>query len=77
MKKYDEYLEKERMLYVVAIVKGDKDEAQLHMGRMLGYKDALFNMGVDFAKICYLHERIMTAIYFAYRMERRYRKARK
>ena len=77
MKKYDAYLEKERMLYVVAVVKGDKAEAQLHMGRMQGYKDALFNMGVDFAKICDLHDRIMTAIDFAYRMERRYRKARK
>ena len=28
MKKYDAYLEKERMLYVVAIVKGDKAEAK-------------------------------------------------
>ena len=77
MKKNDTYVEKERMLYVLAIVKGDKYEASLHMGRMQGYKDALFNMGVDFAKICYLHDRIMTAIDFAYRMERRYRKARK
>lgn len=77
MKKYDAYLEKERMLYVVAVVKGDKYEASLHMGRMQGYKDALFNMGVDFTKICDFHERIMTAIDFAYRMKSRYRKARK
>ena len=77
MKKYDTYLENERMLYVVAVVKGDKNEASLHMGRMQGYKDALSSMGVDFSKICYLHDRIMTAIDFAYRMERRYRKARK
>ena len=74
MKKYDEYFEKERMLYVVAVVKGDKAEASLHMGRMQGYKDALFNTGVDFTTICDLHDRIMTAIDFAYRMERRYRK---
>lgn len=70
MKKYDTYFEKERMLYVVSIVKGDKDEASLHMGRMQGYKDALLNMGVDFAIICDLHDRIMTAIDFAYRMRR-------
>ena len=76
MKKYDAYLEKERMLYVVAVVKGDKAEAQLHMGRMQGYKDTLFSMGVDFTIICDLHDRIMTAIDFAYRMERRYRKER-
>lgn len=74
MKKYDAYLEKERMLYVVAVVKGDKVEASLHMGRMQGYKDALFNTGVDFAKVCDLHDRIMTAIDFAYRMRSRYLK---
>ena len=74
MKKYDTFFEKERMLYVVAIVKCDKDEASLHMGRMQGYKKALCDMGLDFEKICYLHERIMTAIDFAYRMKRRYRK---
>lgn len=73
MKKYDEYFESERMLYVVAVVKGNKVEASLHMGRMQGYKEALCNMGVDFTKICDLHDRIMTAIDFAYRM-RRYRK---
>ena len=77
MKKYDAYLEKERMLYTVAVVKSDKPEASLHMGRMQGYKDALFNMGVDFVEICYFHDRIMTAIDFAYRMKRRYRKVRK
>ena len=77
MKKYDTYFEKERMLYVLSIVKGDSSEASLHMGRMQGYKDALFNMGVDFTKICDLQDRIMTAIDFAYRTERRYRKARK
>ena len=77
MKKCDTYFEKERILYVVAVVKNDKYEASLHMGRMQGYKEALFNMGVDFAKICDLHDRIMTAIDFAYHMERRYRKARK
>jgi hypothetical protein len=76
MKKYEEYFEKERMLYVVAVFKGDKDEASLHMGRMQGYKDALFDMGFDFAKICYLNDRIMTSIDFAYRMKR-YRKERK
>lgn len=70
MKKYDEYFEKERMLYVVAVVKGDTVEASLHMGRMQGYKDALSDMGVDFAKICDLHNRLMTAIDFAYRMRR-------
>lgn len=68
MKKYDEYFEKERMLYVVAVVKGDTVESALHMGIMLGYKDALSKMGVDFAKICDLHNRLMTAIDFAYRM---------
>lgn len=68
MKKYDAYFEKERMLYVVAVVKGDNVEAALHMGIMLGYKDALSKMGVDFAKICDLHNRLMTAIDFAYRM---------
>lgn len=73
MKKYDTFFEKERILYVVAIVKGDKDEASLHMGRMQGYKYALCIMGVDFEKICDLHDRIMTAIDFAYRIKR-YRK---
>ena len=73
MKKQDEYYEKERMLYVVAVLKGDKDEASLHMGRMQGYKDALCNMGVDFTKICDLYDRIMSAIDFAYRM-RSYKK---
>lgn len=77
MKKYYEYFEKERMLYEVAIVKGDKAEASLHMGRMQGYKRALSNIGVDFEKICDLSDRIMTAIDFAYRMERIYRKVRK
>lgn len=72
MKKQDAYFEKERMLYVVAVVKGDKYEASLHMGRMQGYKDALCDMNVDFTKICDLHDRIMTAIDFAYRMRRRY-----
>lgn len=66
MKKYDTYFEKERMFYVVAVFKNDKYEASLHMGRMQGYKDALCNTGVDFNKICELHERIMTAIDFAY-----------
>ena len=73
MKKYDKFFEKERMLYVVAVVKGDKVESSLHMGRMQGYKEALCIMGVDFAKICDLHDRIMTGIDFAYRM-RNYRK---
>lgn len=77
MKKYDKFFEKERILYVVAVVKNDKYEASLHMGIMQGYKEALFDTGVDFEKICDLHDRIMTAIDFAYRMERRYRKARK
>ena len=40
MKKYDEYFEKERIAYVVSIVKCDNDEASLHMGRMQGYKTA-------------------------------------
>ena len=74
MKKYYEHFEKERILYVVAVVKGDKVESSLHMGRMQGYKSALFHMGIDFDKICDLHDRIMTAIDFAYRMERRYSK---
>lgn len=74
MKKYDEYFENERMLYVVAIVKGDKVEAALHLGRMHGYTSALVRTDIDFEKINDLHERIMTAIDFAYRMERRYRK---
>lgn len=73
MKKQDAYFEKERMLYVTAIVKGDKDEASLHMGRMQGYKDALFNIGVDFTKICDFHDRIMDAIDFAYRMKKKTR----
>ena len=73
MKKQDEYYEKERMLYVVAVLKGDKDEASLHLGRMQGYKDALCNMGVDFTKICDLHDRTISAIDFAYRM-RSYKK---
>lgn len=73
MKKQDEYYEKERMLYVVAVIKGDKDEASLHLGRMQGYKDALCNMGVDFTKICDLHDRTISAIDFAYRM-RSYKK---
>ena len=73
MKKYDTYFEHERILYVVAILNGDKYEASLHMGRMQGYKAALFNNGVDFTVICDLHDRIMSAIDFAYRM-RRYRK---
>ena len=47
------------------------------MGRMQGYKDALFNMGVDLAKICDLQDRIMSAIDFAYSMKRRYRKEQK
>lgn len=72
MKKYDEYFEKERMCYVAAVVKGDKIESSLHMGRMQGYKDALCNMGVDFAKICDMHDRMMCAIDFAYRIRRRY-----
>ena len=76
MKKYDTFFEKERMLYVVAVVKGDKVESSLHMGRMQGYKEALCDTGVDFEKICYLHDRSMTAIDFAYRMKR-YRKERK
>ena len=74
MKKYNEYFEIERVLYVISVVKGDKNESSLHMGRMQGYKDALSDMGFDFEKICDLHDRIMTAIDFAYRMERRYRK---
>lgn len=69
MKKYDKFFEKERVLYVVAVIKSDKDEASLHMGRMQGYKQALCDMGVDFTKICYLHDRIMTAIDFAYRIK--------
>lgn len=74
MKKYDEYYEKERMLYVVAVVKGDNVEASKHLGRMQGYKDALCNTGVEFVKICDMHDRLMSAIDFAYRMRRRYRK---
>lgn len=73
MKKQDNYFERERMLYVVAVFKDDNYEASIHLGRMQGYKDALFNMGVDIDKICYLHGRLMDAIDFAYRM-RRYRK---
>ncbi len=74
MKKQEAYFERERMLYVVAVVKDNKDEASLHMGRMQGYKAALGNMGVDFEKIRDLHDRIMNAIDFAYRMRRRYKK---
>lgn len=74
MKKHDTYYEKERMMYVVAVVKGDSSEAKLHMGRMQGYKDAMFNMGVDFVKICDMYDRMMSAIDFAYRMRRRYMK---
>lgn len=70
MKKYDSYFEEERILYVVAVVKGDNVEAALHMGIMLGYKDALFNTGVDFETICDLHNRLLSAIDFAYRMRR-------
>ena len=70
MKKYDTYFENERMLYVVAVVKNDKSEAALHRARMHGSIDALANMGADFTKICDLHDRIMTAIDFAYRMRR-------
>ena len=70
MKKYDVYLEKERMLYVEAVVKGDKYDASLHMGRMQGYKDALCDMEVDFTKICDLNDRIMSATDFAYHMRR-------
>lgn len=77
MKKYDSYFEEERILYVLSVVKGDKYEASLHMGRMQGYKDALFNTGVDFTVICDLNDRIMSSIDFAYRMERRCRKDRK
>lgn len=73
MSKYDSYFEEERMLYVVAVIKCDKDEASLHMGRMQGYTDALCDMGVDFKKICDLQDRIRSAIDFAYRMKR-YRK---
>lgn len=72
MKKQDTYYEKERMMYVVAVVKGDSSEASLHMGRMQGYKDAMFNIGVDFVKICDMHDRLMSAIDFAHRMRRRY-----
>ena len=71
MKKQDTYFEKERMLFVVAVIKDDKHEASLHLGRMQGYKDALYNMGVDFTKIYDLHDRIMSSIDFAYRMRRR------
>ena len=74
MKKYDEYFEKERILYVVAVISGDKAEAKLHMGRMQGFQDALCIMGVDFTKICYFNDRIKTAIHFAYRMKSRYSK---
>lgn len=74
MKKQDSYIEKERMLYVMAVIKGDKVEASLHMGRMQGYKEGLFNMGVEFVKICDIHDRIMSAIDFAYRMRSRYMK---
>lgn len=70
MKKQDTYFEKERMLFVVAFIKDDEHEASLHLGRMQGYKDALFNMGVDFTKICDLHDRTISAIDFAYRMRR-------
>ena len=73
MKKYYEFFEKERISYIVAVVKNDKYEASLHMGRMQGYKEALCIMGVDFAEICDLHDRMMSAIDFAYRMKR-YRK---
>lgn len=72
MKKQDTYIEKERMLYVVNVVKGDRAEALLHMGRMQGYKVAMYNMGVDLDKICDIHYRIMDAIDFAYSMRRRY-----
>lgn len=72
MKKQYEYFENERVLYVVSIIKGDKDEASLHMGRMQGYKDAMLNMDFDFEKMFYFHDRIMTAIDFAYRMRKRY-----
>lgn len=74
MKKQNSFFEKERILYVISVVKCDKYEASLHMGRMQGYKEALSNMGVDFTIICDLQDRIMTAIDFAYRMRRRYLK---
>lgn len=74
MKKQDSYFEKERVLYVMAVVKSDKVEASLHMGRMQGYKDGLCNMGVEFVKICDINDRIMSAIDFAYRMRSRYMK---
>lgn len=70
MKKQDIYYEKERMMYIIAIIKGDSSEASLHMGRMQGYIDAMCNMSVDFVKICYMHDRLISAIDFAYRMKR-------
>lgn len=71
MKKQYIYFEKERMHYVVAIVKGDESEAKLHLGRMQGYEDCLNeNIFINFEVICYLHDRIMSAIDFAYRMRR-------
>lgn len=68
MKKQNSFFEKERILYVIAVVKGDKYDASLHMGIMQGYKEALCEFHVDFTEICDLHERIMSAIDFAYRM---------
>lgn len=71
MKKQDMYFEKERVAYIIAVIKDDKLEASLHMGVMLGYKDALSMTDTDFKKICELHDRLMSAIDFAYHMKRR------
>ena len=76
MKKMDAYFEKERMYYVINAMKGDREEAALHLGRMQGYKQALFISGADCTNIFEMHDRVMDAIDFASRMRKRYRKMR-
>ena len=74
MKKHEKYFQKEKAAYILAEFKGNTIVANLHLGRMQGYKLALFDMNIiSYEESHKMYEEIMNAIDFAFRMRDRQR----
>lgn len=78
MKEYEMYFQKERAAYISAQFKGDNEDAALHMGRMQGYKRALYIMKlISYEESDKMHKEILSTIDFVFRMRERQRNRNK
>lgn len=74
MKKHEIYFQKEKAAYILAEFKGNVGDANLHLGRMQGYKRALFEMDIiSYEEADKMFKEIMNAIDFAFHMRDRQR----